>query len=92
MTKAINVINVSGNPFNSKEWETGSKGMAMKMAGWLADQGCTVAISLTDDGVPLLDYGIDGRLQPTIRVDGPKIIWPSGSDFDLMMKFLTQEG
>lgn len=88
----INVLNLSGSEIDPANWTKGNKLLAVQTANWLGRQlnNC-VAISTTDDGALLIDYAMNGQLQPTIRIYDGKVIWPRGTNFDLMMSFLTQE-
>lgn len=91
MKPSVKLVNMTGETIDPTEWERGNKLLAVQTAAWLAEQSETAtAISTTDDGAILIDYTLDGRLQPTIRIYDGKVIWPKGSDFDMMMKYLGQ--
>jgi len=87
--RAIKLVNMSDKPVDLEDWQKGDKRLAVTLADWLAQKTqVTTAISTTDDGAILIDYALHGVLQPTVRVYAGKIIWPKGTDFDLMMAFL----
>jgi hypothetical protein len=86
----IAIENVSGEHIDIEDWYKGDKKIAIQLANWLTKYtNNNVAISTTHDGALLIDYALQGRLQPTVKIYAGKIIWPKGTDFDLMMKFLS---
>lgn len=86
MTKSLEIVNLSGRTINIEDWKVGDKGLAIKLAAWLTDHlQHVIAIETTDDGVILIHY--EPNL-PAIRIEAGKLIWPKGSDFNLMMSFL----
>jgi hypothetical protein len=87
----IKLVNMTGEKVELADWERGNRRLAVETAAWLSEQSETAtAISTTNDGAILIDYALNGVLQPTIRIYDGKVIWPKGSDFDLMMKYLGQ--
>jgi hypothetical protein len=65
--------------------------MAVRLCTFLANRGYGCAIQETDDGVCIITYAKnrgEGDIQPNIKVDGGKLVFPAGTDFDLMMTIL----
>jgi hypothetical protein len=90
--KPIAISNLSGGPIDLSEWQKGNKRLAVLAADWLVQRtGNNVAISTTHDGVLIIDFVLRGIMQPSVKVYDGKIIWPRGTDFELMMAFLQQE-
>lgn len=60
-------------------------------ADWLADRGCVVVVHVNDDSqLWTIDFAFEGVRQPALKFDGQSIIWSSGSNKDLLFKFLAQ--
>lgn len=86
----ILIENVSGENIDLELWSKGDRLLAIKTADWLAKKtNNNTAISTTHDGAILIDYVLDGRLQPTVKVYSGKVVFPQGTDFNLMMDFLN---
>lgn len=66
--------------------------LALRITGWLLPKKYSCALQQSDDGVVTITYADDnGNIWPAIRVDAGRIVFPKGTDFDLMMAFLSQE-
>lgn len=87
----IEIENISGGKIDLELWSKGDRLLALKTADWLAKKtNNTTAISTTHDGAILIDYALDGKLQPTVKVYSGRVVFPKGTDFNLMMEFLAQ--
>lgn len=86
----VYIQNVSGEDIDLELWSKGDRRLAVYTADWLAKRtNNNTAISTTHDGAILIDYVLDGRLQPTVKVYSGKVVFPQGTDFNLMTYFLN---
>lgn len=89
----VYAVNLTGGNVNIEEWNSGDKKLAVNVADWLAKRTKNhTAISWTHDGVLVIDYALDGALQPSIRIYSGKIIWPVGTNMGILMEFMTTGG
>lgn len=92
--KKIELVNASGSPDEDvkRTLETSNSAqLALEVATFIGNTlKITTVISNTHDGLYMVDFAINGNLQPTVRIDGQKVIWPSGSNADLVQKYLDQ--
>lgn len=87
----IYILDTKGLPIDLSRWHHGDRQLALKVATWLSERRFEVAISETDDGVLLLDYGHGPSKprQPTIKIEAGRLKFPVGTDAELLMTFLT---
>ena len=64
--------------------------LAVQVAGSLVSHGCDQGphCMTLDTGVIEIQYSIGGRAQPPVRVHKKSIVFPAGSQHDLMWKVL----
>jgi hypothetical protein len=89
--KDILAVNMTGQPMNPEDWKKGTKAMVIGVASFVGNYTqSTTCVSNTHDGVYLIDYVLGGRIQPTIRVEGNKVIIPRGTDLELSLRLLEE--
>ena len=63
--------------------------MALKLAQWMAGcKGCEGSlVEELDTGTYTVKYAINGKVFPPVRIHDGKILFPKGTDSDLMEAF-----